>query len=600
MTAIVKHRLKKTLLSILLVLAVLITIIAFFVNRYWSPILAGRVQSTVLAASDSLYTADFSDADLHIVQGKLVIFNLTLKPNLTVYNRKVKQGLAPNNLYTLKVKRIVLKHIHPFTMYYDHKLEIGQIILSKPQLQIHYQQVTHQGTTTNNQLNAWQRIRPLLKSIHIKQIMLNDVDFTYNDRSGNRLQVSALKEVNLTGNELLIDSLTQDDKSRFYFFKEVQIELNNFDQPVGKDNLYRLKLKQLNYSTLNSKLQVYGLDLQPAPDSAFVKRGIRTHYSFDADTMEAENFNLKRFNKFREIYASNIVINRGNVLVSANQQKATGGGGDRLFTFPNAAIHKLKNDLRLDTVELRNVNITYKGYGRKSHKQGAISFNGTSGQILNITNNAQLLKTRDTMRIEVTSRLMDSAPLHASINFNLTDSARSYSYKGTVGYIDLDRLNKATMPFALIKITSGWLDQMSFDIKANRNVSNGKVTMLYHDLKVHLLKMDSVAESYKHRTLISLMANALIVKRHNPDFLGAVPRTIDVRYVRQPDTPFFKAMWKTLAQGIKASAGYDAATEKHVKQMIAQRSIDKKKRQAKREERERRRDLRRRLKGQKN
>lgn len=594
MTAIVKHRFKKALLSVLLVLAVIITIVAFFVNRYWSPILAGRVQSTILAASDSLYTADFSDANLHIVQGKLVIFNLTLKPNITVYNRKVKQGTAPNNLYTLKVKRIVLKHIHPLMMYFDHKLEIGQIVLSKPQLQVHYQQVRHIDTAIN-QLAAWQRIRPLLKSIHIKQVMLNDVDFTYNDRSGNSLKIAALKEVNLTGNDLRIDSLTQADSSRFYYFKEVQIELNNLDQPLGKDSLYRLKLKQLNYSTLTSKLEAQGVGIIPAPDSAFSKRGIRTHYQFDTDSLEVENFNLKRFNKFREIYATNILVNRGNLLVSANQHKIM-GKGNRLLTFPNAAIHKLRNDLRIDTVELRHINITYKGYGRKSHKQGAVSFNNTSGHILNITNNRQLLKTRDTMRIVVNSRLMDFAPMHASINFNLTDSARSYSYKGTINYLDLDRLNRATMPFALVKITSGWLDHMDFDIKADQHSSAGKVTILYHDLKVHLLKMDSVAEAYKHRTLISLMANALIVKRNNPDFLGAAPRIIDVHYVRQPDTPFFKAMWKALAQGIKASAGYDAATEKHIKEMITQRRLDKQKRQDKREERQRRRATRRRLK----
>lgn len=594
MTAVIKHRLKKTLLSALLVLAILVTIVAFFVNRYWSPILADKVRSTVIDATDSLYSADFTDADLHVIQGKLVIHNLTLQPNIAVYNRRVKMGIAPNNLYKLQVKRIVLKHIHPLIMYYDHKLDIGQIILSVPKLQVTYRRVSNKDITAADRLTAWQRIQPLLKSIHIKQVMLNDVDFTYKDHSGNHLQVSAVKEVNLTGNELRIDSLTQHDKSRFYYFKDVQIELNNLDQPLGKDSLYRLKLKQLKYSTLTSKLQAYGVGITPLADSVFMKRGIRTHYQFNTDTLEVKDFNLKRFNKFREIHANYVLINRGNLLVSANQSKPPSGKGNRILTFPNAAIHRLENDLKLDTVELQNINITYKGYGRKSHKQGSVSFNGTEGHIINVTNNPQALKDNDSMRIEVISRLMDSAPMHASINFNLTDSARSYSYKGTLGYMELDRLNKATMPFALLKITSGRMDQMDFDIKGNQNVSTGKVKILYHDLKVHLLKMDTVAEAYKHRTLLSLMANALIVKRHNPDFFGAVPRTIDVRYVRQPDTPFFKAIWKTLAQGIKASAGYDAATEKHIKQMIAQRKEDKKNREIKRAQRRQRREMRRR------
>ncbi|WP_311949822.1 hypothetical protein [Mucilaginibacter terrae] len=580
----------------ILIGAILITIVAFFVNRYWAPILAGKVRSTVIDATDSLYSADFTDADLHVVQGKLVIHNLTIQPNIAVYNRRIKMGIAPNNLYKLQVKRIVLKHIHPLKIYYEHKLDIGQIILSVPKLQVTYRRVSNKDTTATDRLTAWQRIQPLLKSIHIKQVMLNDVDFTYKDHSGNNLQVSALKEVNLTGNDLIIDSLTQHDKSRFYYFKDLQIELNNVDQPLGKDSLYRLKLKQLNYSTLTSKLKAYQVAIKPSADSVFIKRGIRTQYHFDTDTFEVENFNLKRFNKFREIHATHVFINRGNFLVSANQSNPTLGKGNRIFTFPNAAIQRLKNDLKLDTIELQNINITYKGYGRKSHKQGSVAFNGTDGHIINVTNNVQALKKNDSMHIEVISRVMDMGPMHASINFNLTDSARSYSYKGVVGYMELDRFNKATMPFALLKITSGRMDQMDFDIKGNQNVSTGKVKILYHDLKVHLLKMDTVADAYKHRTLLSIMANALIVKRHNPDFFGAVPRTIDVRYVRQPDTPFFKAVWKTIAQGIKASAGYDAATEKHIKDMITQRRIDKKKRQDKREERQLRRENRRRLK----
>ncbi|MVN90293.1 hypothetical protein [Mucilaginibacter aquatilis] len=593
MTAVIKNRVKKILITVLIALAVLITVIAFFVNRYWSPILAGKVRSTILVASDSLYTADFTDADLHIVQGKLVIFNLTLKPNIKVYNRKLKQGTAPNNLYTLKVKRIVFKHIHPFLMYYDHKLEIGQIVISKPTLQVHYRQVRGRDTVEKNQITAWQRISPMLKSVHIKQVMLNDVDFTYNDRSGNTLKISAIKEVNLTGNELRIDSLTQHDSTRFYYFKELQIELNNINQPLGRDSLYRLKLKQLNYSTLTSKLLATGVGIVPAVDSAFIKKGVRTYYQFDTDTLQLNDFSLKKFNKFRIVYGSNLLLNRGNFVVFANRGLPV-PKGNRLQSFPNVALQRIPNSFTLDTVELRNINITYKGYGRRSRKQGSVSFNGTSGSIYNITNNARANAARDTMRIEVTTRLMDSAPLHANIKFNLTDSAKSYSYKGWIGNIDLDRLNKATMPFALIKITSGWLDHMDFDIQANKNVSWGKVALHYHDLKVHLLKVDSAAGNYKHRMLVSLMANALIVKRNNPEFLGAVPRSVNVRYVREPDTPFFKAVMKTLAQGIKASVGYDAATEKHVKQMIVQRKLDKKRRQNKRELRQRRRNLRRR------
>ena len=72
-----EHKWQKALAVVLLIFLFLITVVAYFVNRYWSPILADKVRSTVLTGTDSLYHADFTDADLHIVQGKLVIHNLT-------------------------------------------------------------------------------------------------------------------------------------------------------------------------------------------------------------------------------------------------------------------------------------------------------------------------------------------------------------------------------------------------------------------------------------------------------------------------------------------------------------------------------------------
>jgi hypothetical protein len=86
-------------------IAGIIIIFAFIVNRYWSPILAKEVKKAVLKSSDSLYHIDFSDAELHIVRGELDIYNISLKPDTAVYNRRKKAHLAPNNLVELHVKR---------------------------------------------------------------------------------------------------------------------------------------------------------------------------------------------------------------------------------------------------------------------------------------------------------------------------------------------------------------------------------------------------------------------------------------------------------------------------------------------------------------
>src|SRR5258708_39440132 len=161
-----KHRRHKILLTFLLIFLGIILILAFFVNLYWSPILANWVKSTVLTSSDSLYTVDFSDAKLHVLKGEIDIYNITLKPDTAVYNRRVKAHLAPNNLVELHVKRLVLSHIHPFNLYFHRTLDIDQVTLREPELKVSYQLNHTNDTVTKDNRTTWQKISKSLRSIH--------------------------------------------------------------------------------------------------------------------------------------------------------------------------------------------------------------------------------------------------------------------------------------------------------------------------------------------------------------------------------------------------------------------------------------------------
>ena len=106
MTARLRKSYKRLGLAIGILVAVIL-ILALFVNLYWSPILAREVKKTVLKSSDSLYNISFSDAKLHILKGEIDIYDITLKPDTAVYNRRKKLHLAPNNLVELHVKRLI-------------------------------------------------------------------------------------------------------------------------------------------------------------------------------------------------------------------------------------------------------------------------------------------------------------------------------------------------------------------------------------------------------------------------------------------------------------------------------------------------------------
>jgi hypothetical protein len=196
---------------------------------------------------------------------------------------------------------------------------------------------------------------------------------------------------------------------------------------------------------------------------------------------------------------------------------------------------------------------------------------------------------------------MNQGKLDALFKFNLTDENLPFSYKGSLGAMDLTAINPAIMPLALIKVNNGKLARFEFDIQADNMVSKGRISLLYNDLKVTVLKADTANDRLKHMTIASLFANVMVLKHNNPDTPGEIPRSFHVNYYRPSDYPFFKNIWHTLLTGIKPCVGLDEKMQKDVKNKIADLAIQKQKHLIKKEQRKQRRaarKLRRELKKQ--
>jgi len=582
-----KHKWQKIVFKFVLIPVIIIFLLALVVNRYWSPILANKVHDVVLTSSDSLYKIDFTDAELHVLEGKITLYNITLKPDTAVYNQKKKQHLAPNNLVELHVKRLILLHVHPLSLYFRHKLNIGRVILNEPEVNISYQLNHTKDTVLKDHRTAWQKISKSLKSIHIGQILLNDVKFKYHDYSGNKVAISELKEMNLTANDLLIDSATQTDRSRLLYCKDVITELNNY---TGKTSsgLYTYKIKYLKLSTLKSQLNVEGLQLSPAKTDVFFTKSNSDRFGINIDSLQLNNFDFLSYHKYRRVTASNLVLNRGSIRVFNNPNKTKGPMTDKVKTFPNVMIRQIGTDLNIDTLRVRHINVEYSEFNHKSNKTGTVTFNNTSGHFYNITTNKATLAKNNMTNVELTTYFMNRGKLNVQFAFNLTDKDAAFTYKGTLGPMSLQALNPAVMPLAMVKATAGSIKELSFDIQANANVFKGHVGFLYNDLKINIFQADTANDRLKKRSMLSMFANLFVIKHDNPDEAGEAPRSANVIYLRPKDSPFFKSMWKTLLEGIKPCVGVDAKKQQETKARIEEHQKNKLEHKARKEARKKR------------
>ena len=592
----IKHKWQKVVLATVVIITAVVLLLALLINVYFSPILADKVKSAVLKGTDSLYKIDFADAKLHILKGEIVIYDIHFRPDTAAYNKHIKNHPEPNSLTELHVKRLVISHIHPFKLYFKKVLDIGKITLSAPDIRIKYYQDRNKDTVTDKR-TAWQKLSKTFKSAHVGQIILNDVMLRYEDNTGPKQTVNEFKELNVLANDLLIDSLTQTDTSRLFYCRDIVADLYNYKGTTA-NGLYNYAVKSVKLSTFKSQLTIVGFEWEPIKN--YFDKGRKDRFKIHIDSLLLNNFDYMTYHKSHSLSASSMVLNGGTVDVFKNPNKRKEPKKDKTKSFPNKAIYSIGADVKIDTFLIRKLNVIYGEYNSKSAQNGAITFNNTHGQMLNLTTNKVALQKNNISIIQLNTRFMNRGEFKVFFTFNLTDKLASYSYKGRLGAMDLRDINPATVPFALAKITEGKLKEFTFDVKGNSKIARGRIQLLYNNLRVKLLKADTATQTLKRKTIVSLFANLFIIKDNNPDNPGEIARFANVVYYRPVDFPFFKTIWKTLLAGLKTNIGMDEKAEQATTKMVDEsnikkqtREIKKAQRKQKRAERKRTRELKR-------
>ncbi len=590
-----RRKWQKFVAAFLLLISSILVIGAIILNNYLWPILSSKIKEIVVKSSDGLYKVSFGEAEFHMVQGKIVIYNITLTPDTAKYYQLKVQHIAPNNLVQLHVKRLVISQIHPFKLYFEHKLEIGMVQFYEPSLNASYELNQVKDSVTKDKRTTWQKIEKKLKSISIDRILLGDVKFRYQDYTGNKVAVRELKEMNLSAYNLLIDSATQKDSTRFLYCKNIVAEINNY-QGKTPNKLYNYNINFIRLSTQQSQLNINGITLNPVNSNTFFTKSKADRFELRVDSVQVNHFNYIDYYKYRIINTPRLVVNGGSLHVYANPDKPN-EGMDKTKTFPAIGLQNLHSDILIDTLQVRDFNILYSEYNKKSDKTGWVNFNKTAVLLTNVTTNKTALAKNNFCEAKVSSNFMGVGKMNASLSFNLTSQLNEFTYKGQLEAMELKAVNMATMPLGLVKINSGLLKQFNFDIKANQSGSTGQVELLYNNLEVVLLKTDTALNKFKRKPIATVFANHYFVKHNNPDVENGRPRVAHVIYTRTNDVPFFKSLWRTLFMGIKPCVGFDEKKEEEVKainkeqiELKAERKIRREKRIQRREEKRKKKE----------
>lgn len=591
----IKRKFFERLMIVILCVVVFLVGVSYILNRQWRPVLTSILQNVIIQASDSLYRLDVSDINVNIFLGNVTIDEIHIYPDTNTYNFFKAKRIAPENTFELKIKRLSLKNIRPFKIYFKREIELDDIIIREPDLVVEYNRLRFQrknkSDTIQDNRTLYQRIQYLINSIRVEGILLSNVNFQYIDKSlsVSNPTITSVNKLQIRLRDILIDSVAQFDTTRLFSAAEISADLREYDY-LTSDSLYIFKLDRLQLSTLKKDLIVTNVSLMPRYDEMTFSRLFETQkerYRLVVDSLKVEDINYPALLDERLVRAHKIRIVKPDLGVFLNREKER-VSFDKGKNFPALLLRNANWTIDTDTVEIRNGSILYTEYNPETESKGTISFQNLRGTISNATNDSLAVSKKGFAKINLRTIVQQKGDLRININLNLNDNAGAFTVNASLAPTPISAFNSVTRPLAKVMVSSGEINSLEFTANGNVNSARGVVKLNYSDLNVILMKTDE-ENNLKRMGLISVVANALLIKRDNPERNSAM-RISYPFYTREPHGSFFNLIWKVLFTGVKESLGVTKEQEAKMKNKAAAFLSGKEKREQRKIDRQERKD----------
>jgi hypothetical protein len=510
--------------------------------------------------SDSLYRLEFDSLDADVLQSRLTIWNIRLLPDTITTDRLKRSGKLPADIFKLGLDKFVIDGLDLKDFVSAKNIDFNIIYFKEPKLEIFHRKKP--DTTHGEKLaTVYHNISTQMNSISLKNLVLQDAQVLhYNLRQDSIYKTTEFKKVNVQLKDILIDSVTQYDTTRFLYAKDANISLTDqeFRTP---DSLYKIKLDSVVVNAAKKTADIKGINVEPRYGrQAFQKKlsHIKERYEGKFPGIFFSNIDWWGIISSESFTADKLVINNSSLKIFLDRRLPP-FTGSKVGNYPQQLLMKLNIPVYIKTISVSNFNLTYEEFNPTSDKPGEITFNNINGTISNVTNDAARIKTNSSMNIESSGRLMNSVPIKAAFTFNLKKAKEgAFEVKVHLDETDGRLLNTAAEPLGLFSIEKGKIKSIDTDISGTNYKGSGTITFLYDDLKISALKNDD--NDLKKRGLITFIANSFILSESNPKKQKV--RTETAVYNRNVHMSFFNVIWKTILIGILKTVGYDSGIKK--------------------------------------
>lgn len=540
---------------VILVSIILVSTGIFFYLKYrgakdFEPLIKKKLEQLVLEGSDSLYRLGISKIDIDITSSQIRLKDVSLdidSSRLAILDT-VKR--APNDLFKISLQDLVIDGIGPDDFLKTKSVDLNVLYIKEPVVEIFHHKRSYNYSPPDT-VTLYRKIAGILGHFSINEISVQNTDFKYyNVTNSNKL--THLKNVSVNFKNILIDSSTQNDSTRFLYAKDARITLGDYSVTTT-DSFYYFHVDSLTLNAASRELYMSNISLEPVGHKNDFSK--KLDYYRDRYDIKVKNVSIQYIEWWdilseEGFTARQIKLKDGDIEIFADRTLPD-PHKNKVGNYPHQLLTRLKLPVMINNIDANNFHVIYTEINPKTGKRGSITFNSINGNFTNVTNRKEVISQNKYFTLNADAQLMKTGPLHATFKFDLEKAATgNFSLDLQMNKMNGKVLNDATIPLGLFEIKSADINKIIVHMNANDNGSNGTVAFYYDNLQVEVLKQDEDQQNkLKKRGLLSFIANAFIIEKSNtPDDKNKDPKYVS--YKRNPEKSFFNLIWKTIFTGL--------------------------------------------------
>jgi hypothetical protein len=544
---------------IFFLICILLVVAGFVIYKNWRrDFLRKKIPNLVFLKSDSLYRITYADLYVDEVEGEIVIKNLQLYPDTTY--KKTTDPTFPRNLLRVLVPELHVTGVQTDAALLNKEITATKITLNQPVVTMYTNkgapkiQRKDSGSTTEE---IYKVLLRGLQKISVDTILIAGADYHIcNWLDGDTLFNGKTIDAHLY--HIRISDSTSKDTSLVLFAKESDLTVNRI-RINDKKGLYQYLLNDVQVHSTEKAVTVKNVFIEPMLNEAAFMRASKwqtDRLNFDFTGIRFTGMNIQALLD-GDLVANQLIIK--DALFKIFRDKSypyKPGGATKAANYPHQKFAGIPVDVALRKVVIQHGFIEYKEKNPLTAASGKVQFNSVQATLHNVTNREADLRNNPVSTVHFTGRFLDQIPITTTLQLYPGNSRGKFTVRGAMEGVDATFFNNITKPMALMKIHSGRVNRLEFNLTGNNYAGNGTVLLLYEDLKIKLLKQDKDHKNeFEVKGLASLLAN-ISIKNNNPT-KNNPPRVAAVALARNDSKSMFNLIWKSIFSGVIKTVGIE-------------------------------------------